>query len=359
MHPMERKLRYGIIGAGRNAEKKHINGYRQLPGIELAAVCDTDFERAKQIAEKYRFARVYTRYEEMLRNEDLDIVSICTPNFLHADISIAALEAGVNVHCEKPLAMNGNEARQILAAQRSSGRLLMIGLNNRFTNESVFVKRCIDQGLLGDIYQARAGWVRRSGIPGRGTWFTDRKRSGGGAMIDLGTHYLDLVLYFMGLPAPSHIAGTVHQTFAHTTTRNRNGYAGDPDGIFDVEDSAVGLLHLENGATVSFEFSWASNIEQDKYFYELVGTKGGVSFVNGELKMFSEWTGICVDITPRFNPNVQLMNEFQHFADCVAGGKEPLAPAQHGVYFMDIVDALYEAASSRAPFFFNKAEVGV
>ncbi len=356
---MERKSRYGIIGAGKNAEKKHINGYRHLPCIELVAVCDVDIGRAKRIAETYGFARVYADYGEMLRNEELDIVSVCAPNAMHAEIAIQALGAGVNVHCEKPMALNGSEARRMLAAQQASGKALMVGLNNRMTNESVFVKRCIDQGLLGEIYQARAGWVRRSGIPGRGTWFTNRALSGGGVMIDLGTHYLDLVLYFMGLPTPSYIVGSTHQTFAHTTTRNRNGYIGDPAGVFDVEDSAVGMLHLENGATVSFEFSWASNIEQDKVYYELLGTKGGVSYVNGELKLFSEIGGTCVDILPRLDPNIQLINEFQHFAECVAEGKEPLAPARHGVYFMEIVDGFYESAARREPYAFNKVKVGV
>ncbi|WP_256758100.1 Gfo/Idh/MocA family protein [Cohnella sp. WQ 127256] len=356
---MERKLRYAIIGAGSNAEKKHIKGYLNLPHVEMVAVCDVNFEQAKRVADKYQVSKVYSDYKEMLRNENLDIVSICTPNFLHAEISIAALQAGVNVHCEKPLAVNGNEARQILRVQEASEKALMVGLNNRFTNESVFVKQYIDQGLLGEIYQAKAGWVRRSGIPGRGTWFTNQKLSGGGVMIDLGVHYLDLVLYFMNMPSPSFIAGSTRQTFADTTTRNRNGYKGNPNGVFDVEDSAVGLLHLENGATVSFEFSWASNIEQDKFYYELIGTKGGVSFVNGELKLFSEQSGTCVDIGPKLNPNIRTLDEFQHFTECIATGKQLLAPAWHGEYFMNIVDAFYEAAGNQKPYDFNKTKVGV
>jgi len=356
---MKKKIKYAVIGTGSNAEKNHITGYLSLPNVELVAVCDTNREQALRVAQKYGITKVYSDYKEMLRNEQLDIVSVCTPNFLHAEITIAALKTGANVHCEKPLAMNGAEARLIAQAKEATGKMVMVGLNNRFTNESMFLKQMIDQGLLGNIYQAKAGWVRRSGIPGRGTWFTNSKCSGGGVMIDLGVHYLDLVLYFMGLPQPSVIIGSTYQTFTNTTSRNRNGYKGNPNGIFDVEDSAVGLLQLENGASVNFEFSWASNIENDKFYYELLGTKGGASFVNGELRIFTEQAGTCIDMSPRINPNIRTLNEFQHFIDCIDNGKQPLAPTEDGIYMMDIIDAFYDASSRREPYHFNKAGVGV
>ena len=349
---MTRKLRYALIGAGGNAEKKHIHGYLALPNVEVVAICDINWDKAASMAEKHGVLNVYCDYKEMFAKERLDIVSIVTPNNLHAEITEYALSQGIHVHCEKPLSISAEEARRIVAAQNQSGKRVMIGLNNRFTNEAVFLKKWISEGNLGDIYSAKAGWIRRSGIPGRGTWFTNKDYSGGGVMIDLGAHYLDLALYLMGLPKVSYIAGNTYQNFVHTTTRNRNGYKGVDGGIFNVEDAAIGYLGLQGGASLSFDFSWASNIEEDRFYVELMGTKGGASLVNGVLKLFGESSDICLDVTPKLklNPNLQLMNEFQHFVDCIENEtKRLIAPADDGVYFSEIIDAFYESAATGVP----------
>lgn len=349
---MTRKLKYALIGAGGNAEKKHIHGYLSMEDVQVAAVCDIDLDKASKMAQKYNVPHAYQDYKEMFAKEKPDLVSIVTPNYLHAEITEYALSQGAHVHCEKPLSISAEEARRILAARDRSGKLVMVGLNNRFTNEAVFLKKWIDEGHLGDIYSAKAGWVRRSGIPGRGTWFTDKKRSGGGVMIDLGAHYLDLALYLMGRPQASYVAGRTYQNFIHTTARNRNGYKGIEGGIFNVEDAATGFVGLANGASLSFDFSWASNIEEDRYYVELMGTKGGATLVNGTLKLFGESSDICLDITPKLklNPQLQLTNEFRHFVDAIVHGSKPLvAPADDGLYFAEIVDAFYESAEKGIP----------
>jgi predicted dehydrogenase len=354
-----KKLKYGLIGAGSNAERKHLSNYINLPNIELVAICDVNIENANRLADKYKINRVYSNYLDMFKAEDLDIVSVCTPNYLHAEISIQALLHGINVHCEKPLAVNASEARKIVEAKNKSGKKLMVGLNNRFTNEAVYLKKCIDAGYLGDIYKAKAGWTRRSGIPGRGTWFTNKDYAGGGVMIDLGVHYLDLALYFMGMPDLSYVTGSTYNHFSETTTRNRNGYKGNPNGIFNVEDTAVGFIGLKGGATVNFEFSWASNIEKDMQFVEILGTKGGATLVNGELKIHSELLETCVDISPILNPNLKLMNEFEHFTNSILSGEKLIAPAEHGVYILDIIDQFYESASRKEPVFFKQDQHNV
>ncbi len=346
---MFKNLRYGLIGAGKNAEKKHLSGYLNLPNIELVSVCDVNIDRAKAIGDKYHVDNVYDNYIDMINKEQLDIVSICTPNYLHAEIAVYALMNGVNVHCEKPLAINATEARQILDAKNKSGKKLMVGLNNRFTNEAVFLKNYISEGYLGEIYQAKAGWIRRSGIPGRGTWFTNKQLSGGGVMVDLGVHYLDLALYLMGMPEPGYISGSTFTNFDKTTTRDRNGYSRNVNGVYNVEDSAVGFLHLKDGNSVNFEFSWASNIEEEKTFVELIGTKGGASLVNGNLKIFSEVNGTCIDITPKLEQSKKMKNEFEHFVNCIIFDEEPIAPPEHGVYMMEIVDHFYQSASKQQP----------
>lgn len=343
----DRKLRYGLIGAGSNAEKKHLSNYSNLPDVEIVALCDVQLANATRLAKKYDIKRVYSNYEEMFAHEELDLVSVCTPNFSHEEITVQALMNGIHVHCEKPLAVDAAAAKRIVEAKNKSGKLVMVGLNNRFTKEAVTLKKFIDAGYLGEIYQAKAGWTRRSGIPGRGTWFTNKELAGGGVMIDLGVHYLDLALYMMGLPQPAYVSGATYQHFHETTTRNRNGYKGNPDGIFNVEDTAVGFMGLTNGATVQFEFSWASNIEKDITTIELLGTKGGASLINGELKIYSELEGTCVDITPVING--QVTSEFEHFTNCIRNGGELVAPAEHGAYIMEIIDQFYQAANRKEP----------
>ncbi|WP_238655469.1 Gfo/Idh/MocA family protein [Paenibacillus piscarius] len=348
---MKNKLRYALIGAGGNAEKKHIHGYLALAGdVEILAICDIDEGKARRMAGKYGVPKVYTDYKEMMNREQLDLVSIVTPNFLHAEITVYALSQGIHVHCEKPLCLSATEAHAILEARNRSGKRVMIGLNNRFTNEAVFLKQWISEGKLGQIYSAKAGWIRRSGIPGRGTWFTNKEYSGGGVLIDLGAHYLDLALYLMGMPKVCSVTGRTHQNFVHTTTRNRNGYQGIAGGIFNVEDAANGYVALENGSSLALDFSWASNIEEDRFYVELLGTEGGASLVNGTLKLFGESSGVCLDMTPKLglNPNLQLVNEFAHFIDCIRNPEKPLiAPADDGLYFSEIVDAFYESAEAR------------
>lgn len=348
-----KKLRYGLIGAGNNAERKHLSNYSALSDVEITAICDVNLDRAKKLADKYGIKNIYSDYKEMLNKEKLDLVSVCTPNFLHAEMSIFALLSGANVHCEKPLAINSLQAKKILEARDKSGKKVMIGLNNRFTKEVVFLKKFIDKECLGEIYHAKAGWKRRSGIPGRGTWFTNSRLSGGGVMIDLGVHYLDLALYLMGNPEPKHITGATYQNFNHTTARNRNGYIGNVNGVSDVEDSAVGFIGLENKATVDFEFSWASNIEKDVAYIELLGTKGGATLINGELKIYSEILDSCVDIIPKLDPNTNYVHEFQHFVDAILYDSKLICPAEDGVYMMEIIDNFYEATKLAKPVIFN------
>ncbi|WP_226793491.1 Gfo/Idh/MocA family protein [Bacillus sp. B1-b2] len=344
-----RKLRYGIIGAGSNAERKHLNNYMNIPNVELVSICDVNIESANRLANKYNITNIYNDYMEMLVNEELDLISVCTPNYTHEEITIQALMQGIHVHCEKPLAVNADSAKKIVEAKNKSGKLVMVGLNNRFTKEALTLKSFIDRGCLGEIYRAKAGWSRRSGIPGRGTWFTNKDFAGGGVMIDLGVHYLDLALYLMGMPNPTYVTGSTYNHFNNSTNRNRNGYRGNLNGVFDVEDTAIGFMGLNNGASVQFEFSWASNIEKDVTKIELLGTKGGASLINGELKIYSEIADTCVNITPILDSTSHLMNEFDHFVQCILHGEELISPAEHGVYMMEIIDQFYESAIRKEP----------
>lgn len=344
---MKDKLRYACIGAGGIADKKHLNEYSKLQNVEIVAVCDTDMAAAKRLAAKYGIPYVFESYTEMFSQIPLDLVSICTPNYLHASISIDAMKHGAHVHCEKPLALNAAESRAIVDMKNKTGRKVMVALNNRFTPEFRFVKKCVEEGIFGEIYHVKCGWRRRNGIPGKGVWFTDKKLSGGGALIDLGVHYLDFVLSFMGYPQIDAVFGATYSKFGNCENRLRPGYKSKGDGKFDVEDMAVGFLRTAEGATIDFEFSWASNVEKECKYYEIMGTKSGAAFHNGELKIFTELGGTSIDITPDMNSAAKPVNEFEHFVSCILGNGQQDATPEQAEELMKVIDAIYYSSESK------------
>jgi len=341
-------LTYACIGAGGIADKKHLSHYSKLAGIKTTAICDINRTAADRMAQKYAIPSVYEDYRTMLAEVKPELVSICTTNDLHKQMTIDALEAGANVHLEKPVALNAREAQEIVDAKGKTGKQVMVALNNRFTPESAYVMQCIREGFFGDIYHAKCGWKRRNGIPGKGVWFTDKDKSGGGPLIDLGVHFLDLVLFFMGFPEISRVSGATYCKFADQDHRLRPGYKNLGDGLFNVEDMAVGTLYARNRATIQFEFSWASNIEKETKYYELMGTKGGAMWRDGELKLFSEVAKTGLVISPDLSLMPPGQSEYAHFAECVRTGATVVAPVEHGLCLMRIVDAVYASAEADA-----------
>jgi predicted dehydrogenase len=345
---MAKKLRYALIGCGGCGVGKHLASYaRYTDDIVLYAACDIVPGKAQAAAERFGMPRVFTDYADLLADPKIDIVSIATPNCFHAPIAIAALEAGKHVHVEKPIAMNAAEAAAIVAARDRSGKLCMVALNNRFTESSRFAKRYVDEGHLGEIYHARCGWRRRAGYAMRGSWFADKAQSGGGPVIDLGVHYLDLTLFFLGYPAPVTVVGSAYDKLVHLSNGKKPVETcilggNTKKGHYDVEDLAAGFVKLASGASVAFEFSWASHIERETTYLELLGTRGGLSMHDGVLKIFAESGGQPVDILPGVqNTSGWGENETRHFIDCIRTGKAPLAPPEDGVKMMQIIDAIY------------------
>lgn len=342
---MERTLRYGCIGAGGIARKKHLSNYAKQPNIELVAVCDSVLSAAQSLAQDFGITKVYTDYKEMLEREHLDIVSVCTPNFLHKEITCYALNVGTNVHCEKPLAMNQEEALEIWKISERTGKKVMQGLNKRYMSETLLVHELMKDNFLGEVYHVRCGWRRNSGIPGIGRWFTNQKLSGGGVMIDLGVHYLDLAMSYLDYPEVLTVSGSAYQKFGKGgDTRIRKGYRSDPEGVFDVEDMAVGMLRTVTGATIDFEFSWASNIEKEMRYIELMGTKGGMIMENDDLRLFSHKAGTCFVEKPDMNTLNFEASEFAHFISCIETDTQPITNAKEGFEIMKIIDAFYASA---------------
>ena len=343
-----KKLRIGLVGAG-NIAKAHLNAYKNVANAEIVAVCDIDEKVLKATAEQFGIAKAYTSETDMIRNEELDAVDVCVWNCNHASCSIEALNAGLHVLCEKPMATCAEEAKAMIEAAQKNNKLLMIGFVLRFGDEAKIAKDFIDNDYLGDIYYSKATYLRRHGAPGG--WFTDKSRSAGGPVIDLGVHVIDLTRYLMGRPKALSV-------FASTENRLKNrpylktSVGWKPDGackedIYDVEDFAVALIKYEGGKTTLLETSYSLNGETVTK-KELFGTKGGVDLNGQKLKIYTEVNDFLADITPvtsNYNESRDMFEaEMEHFVDCALNGTECIASAEDGLEVMKILDAIYESA---------------
>ena len=331
-------LRVGIVGTGKLGFNVHMPAYDKIDSTEIVAFCDIDENKLKEVQEKYPNAKAYKDYKKMIDAENLDIVSICTPNNLHSKVSVYALNKGVNVMCEKPDAINVKEAEKMKAAAEQSGKTLMVMRNNHYRPSTNFLKEYIAQGKMGEIYAGRCGWIRRRGIPGWGGWFTDKKQAGGGPLIDLGVHIIDLSMYLMGNAKPVTVSGCTQSKFPHTSYSKT-----------DVEDLAMGFIRFDNGACLQIEFSWASNIPEDQMFVELRGTKSGskMSGIDCKFEVYTEECGVATRICPDIN-DYRGMNHHEanirHFVDVVEGKAEPDFTPEQGVNMVKILEALYKSA---------------
>ncbi len=343
------KLRYGIIGAGGCGKGKHLASYSLLADqVQIVAVCDIIAEKADAAADQFGAEAAYTDYRQMLAEEKLDLVSVATPNFVHAPAAIAALEAGAHVHCEKPASMTPELVQSMVDAKNRTGRKLMIGLNNRFTPWAQFAKQWVLAGNLGEIYHAKCGWKRRRGIPGKGGWFTTKAQSGGGPLIDLGVHFLDVCNYLLDFPQPATCSGSTYSKFADcgTSTMSSNKFA-TAESTYDVEDLAVGFVRYVNGISLELEFSWASNTAQEYNYIELYGTKGGLKYEKGQLTLFEDFQGTVLDASPKLKNDGAWGNaETRHFVDCILNDREVLSKPEEAVKIMQIIQGIYQSAAT-------------
>lgn len=352
---MSEKLRGCIVGCGGIANWAHKPAYENMDNVEIVAFCDIVVEKAEKMAEEFGVDKkmAFADFKEMLDTVDVDFVDICTPNYLHSIIAVYALGKGINVFCEKPDAVSVDEAEKMQAAAKESGKLLMVMRNNRYNNYSIFLKKYIEEGKMGEIYTARCAWRRRRGIPGKGGWFTTKEQSGGGPLIDLGVHMIDLSIWLMGNPKPVTVSGCTYSKFADGDDVSDSVHSNFGEkvagGTFDVEDLAMGFIRFDNGASMQIEFSWASNIERESKFIELRGTKAGATTDNAteSLKIFTEEFGSTVDITPNL-PKTYPGHEanLRHFADVLQNGTEPDFEPIQGVNMIKILEAMYKSAET-------------
>jgi len=342
-----KKLRVGVIGLG--IGRSHIRGYQSHHGAEVVAIADLDETRLKASGDEFKVPHRYRDAQEMLTKEKLDIVSVCTPNKFHKSLTLAALRAGCHVLCEKPMAMNTAEGRAMLAAAKKAGKRLMINFSYRFLPQSWAIKAQVDAGALGDIYFARTMWLRRRFLPGFGGWFGQKEFSGGGPIIDLGVHRLDLALWLMGYPKPVWVLASTYDAIGSRVAEEKGAK-------FDVEDFGVALIKFENSATLELEASWASHIaEQELMETRLFGTLGGAVHRNlnegyrFEAELFIEKNGAHYDMKLHHPPGPDIPNQFQQFIDSIVHDKPHIATGEEGLVVMELLDAIYESAASGKP----------
>ena len=338
---MRKTVRLGIIGTG-GIGNAHLDAARACTGVEVTAVCDLHAGRARNAAKQFGVPNVFEDHRDLLAAEVVDAVTVCTPNNTHMPITLDALKVGKDVLCEKPLAMSAQQARRMVAAAKSGKRVLMAAQSARYSGSSQFVKRLADAGKLGEIYYGKAIWFRRDGIP-RG-WFQDKKQSGGGPLIDLGVHAIDLLWWLMGRPRPVSAYGV---TFDHlgTTGQGMGGWGiGFNPGKFSVEDLVGAIVRFEDGRAISVDISWAAHTS-DLYWLRLLGTKGGAQ-VDPEVVIYQTEGGVKHETAAHPSEQNAYAAETQHFADCVRRREEPISPGSQAVVVMEMLDAIRAAAAS-------------
>ena len=339
---MAKSLKVGLIGAG-GISRVHIEGYQMCPNVEVLAICDIDTKRAKAQAEKFGITHWSDSAADVLRMKEIEAVTVCTPNYDHKASTIKALRAGKHVLCEKPIAMNAREGQAMVDAARKARRKLQIGLHMRFTGDVQFAKSLVESGQIGTPYYARSVSIRRRGVPSWGV-FGQKKLQGGGPLIDIGVHAIDLTWYLMGCPRPVAVSGKTYETIGNTP--GHVGAFGAWDyKTYDVEDFAVALVRFANGATMTVESGFCVNLDKNVFGCHVVGDKGGVG--TGPLNVQVEMAGHLVDCTPNDIRKVEGHHaEVAAFVDAIRKKTPVPVPGSQVVWVQKIIDAIY--ASSKA-----------
>ena len=336
------KIRIGFIGVGNIAQNAIMPAYLKQPDVEIVAVCDLKEARAREVAERHGIPHVYTDFNEMVKRDDIDAISVCTWNNSHAPATIAALQAGKHVLCEKPPAMTVAEAEEMRDAAKDAGKVLMYGLVQRFRTEVTVLKAFMEAGKFGDIYFGKTSILRRRGTPLG--WFTDPAKSGGGPVIDIGVHLIDVTRYLMGSPQPTRVSAQVWSPHGDYKTKGVSRWkAFDTDDlVFGVEDIAGGVIHFDNGAAMIFDVSWAANVKEIPFFSQVVGTKAGASV--DPFEIYSEEQDYLIDVRPVVEKKNAFEAEVRHFLDCIKTGATPIPNADEGVAIQKILNGIYESA---------------
>ncbi|MFC5466319.1 Gfo/Idh/MocA family protein [Lederbergia graminis] len=364
---MSEKLKVAIVGCGGIANGKHLPSLSKVEQVELVAFCDIEVDRAEKAAAQYGVAdaKVYENYKELLEDASIDVVHVLTPNSSHAEISIAALEAGKHVMCEKPMAKTSEEARQMVEAAKRTGKKLTIGYNNRFRPDSLHLHNLCERGDLGEVYFAKAHAIRRRAVP---TWgvFLDEEKQGGGPLIDIGTHALDLTLWMMNNYKPKSVMGNVYHKLGSKENAANAWGPWDPEK-FTVEDSAFGFITMENGATIVLESSWALNtLDVDEAKVSLSGTEAGADMkdglrINGEEfgKLYTKKAELDAGGVAFYDGKMESDADLEArlWIESIINDTEPLVKPEQAFVVTQILEAIYESARTGKAVYFDEVLV--
>ena len=340
------KIRIGIIGFG-SIGKYHFRAFDKHPDAEVVAVCDIDEAELKLAKSEYGIDAVYKDYHDLLAREDIDAVSVALPNYLHAPVTIEALKSGKHVLCEKPPAITAREVKEMFETSRKTGKSLVIELTFRFMNKSQAAKKLIESGALGDIYYARCGYLRRSGIPGYGSWFTRKKEAGAGPLFDIGVHALDLTLWLMGDFKSDYVIGSTYAKFG-PRGKGKGGWGKPvPGGPFEVEDLASAYIKMQSGATVYLEVSWAAHIGGGKFYSIILGDKGGLDYE--AMTLYSEEDDVLLDKKIVTREDDPYFSAISHFVDTVVRDVEPLTKPEEMIWLQATLEAALKSAEKNEP----------
>ncbi|QKS70140.1 Gfo/Idh/MocA family oxidoreductase [Paenalkalicoccus suaedae] len=335
-------LKVGIIGAGGIAQTRHIPAFQALPDVKIEAVCDVYEETAKLVAETHNIPHTFTNYEDVFPL--VDAVIICTPNKFHAQITVAALAAGVNVLCEKPMAMTATEAETMLDAANRSGKVLSIAYHYRFMKEAQAAKRIITEKEIGEPIVGRAQALRRRKVPGWGV-FTNKELQGGGSLIDFGCHFLDLSMWLLNNPKPVEVLGKAYNRLSKMPGQI-NQWGLYDHSTFEVDDHVTAYITFENGESLQFETSWAANVKDDKEYVSISGETGGLDLFPLEVNQAKH--GMLFDSTMNWLPGDEDPGLFQarNFVDACLGRGELIVKPEEAHQVQQIIDAIYESSET-------------
>jgi predicted dehydrogenase len=335
-------FRLGVIGAGGIAHA-HINSIKKVPGVEVVCCADISEKALASMKEKYGL-RTYADYKEMLAKEkELDAVSVCTPNGLHAENTIAALNAGKHVIVEKPMAMNAKEGQAMVDAAKKAGKQLVVGFQYRFDGKTQVIKRQIDNGVFGKPLYVRCQALRRRGIPNWGV-FGRKDLQGGGPMIDIGVHVMEMAHYVLGSPKPVAASGNTWTYLGNKPMEALTGWANWDYKTYTVEDLAVGLIRFENGAMLSIEASFAAHIEKDVWNFTLMGEKGGASWDPCEI--YKDEHGYMFNEKPHYVGGGDIFDaKMRHFVEVCRDGGTNISSGEHGLMVQKMLDGVYGSAA--------------
>ena len=343
-------MKIAVIGCGNIANSAHIPSYIKNKEADIKYFCDIIASRAQAAVEKYGCGTAITDYKAALSDSEVEAISICTPNNMHSIIAIEALNSGKHVLCEKPAARTYAEALKMQAAQHAAQKTLNIGVVNRFNDKVRLIKKYIDDGRLGNVYHVIASFRAHRSIPGLGGDFTTKAVAGGGALIDWGVHYLDIVMYCCGDPAPKTVSG---ETFCRLG-KDISGYtytkmwAGPPKpgGVYDVDDSVTALIRT-SGPVISVQGAWAQNIGENDCYIDFIGDKGGIRYYYGkDFTYYGTEYNTLISYTPQMQPFDMFQNEIDSFIECIKSGKKLSSHIDYAILTSQILQAIYDSAQS-------------